>query len=330
MTFAPKELARLVIGSYNEMIKTIPQAFGYVYKVGELVSSNKRHSPVYYANTLYASKLHEYLDENGFDTAISTHLYGAQALSFIRRKHKYPIRSYMVATDYTCIPFFEEIDVDQWIIPHESLRREWMTKSIPDEKIVSLGIPVKKQFRRKTEKSLARDIIGIPQDRSAFLIMSGGVGSGAVLEIVENLIAYAAKPISIVALVGRNSKLHDTLVSKYPQSGSVKAVVYTQEVDVFMDACDVLITKAGGLSTTEAAVKNIPIVHVGAIPGCETRNTLFFRDRGMSMLAENSESAARIAYELAISPVRISAMLAMQRNIINPNAAQDIVDLLVR
>ena len=60
----------------------------------------------------------------------------------------------------------------------------------------------------------------------------------------------------------------------------VLAVPFTDNVQLYMDACDVLLTKPGGLSSTEAAVKNVPMVHTDPIPGCETKNAQFFMDRG--------------------------------------------------
>ena len=95
-----------------------------------------------------------------------------------------------------------------------------------------------------------------------------------------------------------------------------------------MDACDVLLTKPGGLTSTEAAVKNIPIIHTAPIPGCETVNAQFFSQRGLSVCRtvprEIAEAAERLAND---SPLR-EKMLAAQRTQINPLAADMICDLI--
>ena len=95
-----------------------------------------------------------------------------------------------------------------------------------------------------------------------------------------------------------------------------------------MDAADVLFTKPGGLTTSEAAAKNIPLVHTAPIPGCETKNAEFFSSRGMSVVGENIEQEAELAVELLQDREKREVMLRAQREHFHADAAQRICDLL--
>ena len=90
-----------------------------------------------------------------------------------------------------------------------------------------------------------------------------------------------------------------------------------------MDACDVLLTKPGGLSSTEAAVKGVPLVHV-ANPGVEALNAQFFAERGMSIFASSEDSAADNAIRLAADAPARARMLEAQRQYLVRNAAERI------
>ena len=95
-----------------------------------------------------------------------------------------------------------------------------------------------------------------------------------------------------------------------------------------MDAADVLLTKPGGLTTSEAAAKNIPLIHAAPIPGCETKNAEFFSSRGMSVVGTSVEQEAELAVELLQNSEKRGAMLRAQREHFHADAAQRICDLL--
>ena len=126
-------------------------------------------------------------------------------------------------------------------------------------------------------------------------------------------------------MTGRNDKLKDRLDKKYNADSRMRTVAFTKKVELYMAAADVILTKPGGLSSTEAAVVNIPLVHVNAIPGCETCNAHFFSEHGMSLWAKNNYEAVRFAQLLTEDITRSEKMRAAQRKYIYPDAAQTIV-----
>lgn len=117
-----------------------PKMFGAIYKAGEAVDRVRFRSPVYYANTLYAKKLAAYILEEKFDAVVCTHLFAMEALTYIKKRGLLTVPSYGVLTDYTCIPFFEETDVDEYFIPHADLADELCAKGMKKERLIPTGI----------------------------------------------------------------------------------------------------------------------------------------------------------------------------------------------
>ena len=104
---------------------------------------------------------------------------------------------------------------------------------------------------------------------------------------------------------------------------------YTTEVSLYMDACDILFTKPGGLSSTEAAVKGIPMIHSTPIPGWEESNVRFFTDHGLSVFGESPDELVTAALYLLSNPWKREAMLSAQVDTINKHAARDICEKII-
>lgn len=322
--FQSKRARELVASAYNGLIRRAPAAFGMIYRIGAVYESTGLRSPVYYANAHYASTLHDYLQAEQFDGVLSTHLFGLEAVTAIRRRTGAHIPSFGVLTDYTCIPFFAEVDADLYFVPHEQVAAELARKGIPSDRIVASGIPVSRRFRVPVEPEKARMTLGLPLDRKIYLLLTGGVGCGHVCVLCEELLKRIGEDGFLCVLTGRNDALCEQLTERFG-SFPFRAVPFTGDVPLFLRAADAVISKPGGLAATEAAVSNVPLVHFGAIPGCETRNAAFFADHGMSLWAKNGQEAVSCAVELAHDPVRAEQIRQKQRETLSPVAAETVV-----
>ena len=156
LSFGRKHTSRIVSQSYINVASVTPKLFGGIYHLGDFISSSHRKSPVYLANAHYAETLHRYIVENGFDTVLCPHLFPAEALTWARKKLGGTYKFYMVATDYTCIPFTEETEPDAFFIPHADLIPEYEEKGVPRDKLLVTGIPVSRRFPEHMEKAAAR------------------------------------------------------------------------------------------------------------------------------------------------------------------------------
>lgn len=323
--FASERFSEYICNTYVKITLHTPKLFGWSYKVGRDIASPKRKSPVYLANKLYAEALGKYIQENGFDTVIMPHVFPAEAMTALRRAGKCDARLYAVSTDYSCCPFFEEIEVDRYFIPHASLIPQFVERGIPQEKLTVTGIPVSRRFLEKVDKAEARRRLGMPETGNAALIMTGSMGFGNTKAITEELLQCAPQ-MQVVILGGNNETAKADLRKTFASCENVRVEDFTREVPLYMDACDVLFTKPGGLTSTEAAVKNIPIIHTAPIPGCETENLQFFSELGISLARKDVKEAAQAAAALCADPQACSEMAGRQAREINARAAQCIYE----
>ncbi len=159
--------------------------------------------------------------------------------------------------------------------------------------------------------------------------MTGSMGFGAVRPRPEALCGIAPD-VRVVVLTGNNARLREQLCARYGEGGRVRALPFTEEVPRFFAAADAVLTKPGGLTSTEAAVFGVPLIHTDPIPGCETRNAAFFSERGLSVQACGREEIVRAASRLLNDPDACARMRAAQAQTLNRHAASDIADIVER
>ncbi len=329
LSFARGHASRTISGAYIGIATKAPSLFGGIYKLGGLISSSRRKSPVYFANTRYAAALKAYIEGNGFTAVVTPHLFPAETLTCLRRRGELSVPAYAVATDYTCIPFWEETELDGYFLPHEDLIPEFEKKGIPREKLIPTGLPVSGRYSAPADRRGARKKLGLPEDIPVFLVMTGSMGFGDISSFTLDLLLTCPKEARIIILTGNNGPLKDRIDKDFAKESRVGTVPFTKEVPLYMDACDVLLSKPGGLTSTEAAVRNVPLVHTRPIPGCETKNARFFSSRGLSLFAEEPKEAAKAAARLAADRQLQERIRGSQRETIPPRAAEAIVSYLL-
>jgi processive 1,2-diacylglycerol beta-glucosyltransferase len=325
LAFLGDNVSETITNAFVNIALKTPRAFGFMYAAGEFLSSERRKSPVYFANALYAENLHRYLVENDIDAAVCPHLFPAEALTYLRKKHHLSAHTYFVSTDYTCIPFLEETETDAVFTPHADLDPLFVRRGVPAGLLVSSGVPVQGAYAAETNRDDARVALDLPLETPCFLVMTGGEGCGNALEITNKLIGrIGGRDARVVVMTGRNNRLLQSVEGRFAGDARVLAVPFTDQVPLYMDASDVLLTKPGGISSTEAAVKGIPMVHTPPIPGVETLNAQFFAERGMSVLAPDETGAADNAVRLCDDARQRTRMLEAQRQYLHADAADRI------
>ena len=312
----------------NNISTKAPSLFGLMYRAGEKVSSLGVTSPVYLVNMTYGKKLCELINQNAYDAVVCSHLFPMETLTFIRRHFELTARCYAILSDYTCIPFLAETDMDAYFLPHETVKNECARAGIPEEKLVVTGMPVSAAFRTGLTKAEARARLGIPNAARLYLIMTGGIGCGDAMGLCEKLMELPDENALICVLAGRNRELLEQLQAKYDGCPCVMPVAFTDQVSVYMRSADVLLSKAGGISSAEAAVIRVPLVHTMMIPGVETKNAEFFARHGMSLMALNPDQAARYADRIVYDGKTGAQIMENQRAHMPPDGAEKIAEYL--
>lgn len=325
-----KKMAEKINNFYIKPVQKAPTVFGAVYNAGQLYRRLPVRSPVYFANYGMISPMEEYLSRNHFDIIITTHLFPAEILTCMKRKGIHLPKTVFIATDYTCIPFTEETECDAYIIPSDKLKETFADCGLPDEKLYPLGIPVHRRFSQKESGQEACKRLGLAPDKRYILAAGGSMGGGSIKRLIYTLADEAAmrKDTELIVICGSNKRMYDEL--KKQNLSGVTVVGFTLDMAEYMKAADLFVTKPGGLSSTEAAVCGIPLIHVAPIPGCETYNARFFSDYGMSRYCHTSDDELADALKILDSEAERDAMIRNQRKMIRSDAAGRISDFAER
>jgi len=320
------------------IFSTKSSLFERAYKLGGIVSDMSpasMKSPVYFSNKLYAKKLYDFIIDGKYDAVICVHLYPAEALTALKRQAKLSIPAVFVMTDYTCIPFLPETELDKYVIAHHDLIEEYVEKGIPREKIVPVGIPIdEEKFNARVDRAEARkqaeEIFGwkeTPTESNWYLIMSGSMGFGNLGELIDKLLQRTSDDDRIMCVCGRNEELRNQLAEEFKDDKAFEAIGFTDKVALLMDASNVLFSKPGGITSTEAIVKNIPLIHTAPIPGLETFNAKFFHYHNMSYSTVDTTQQAEVAVRICTDAAWRQRMIDAQQRNANHRTCEDITDL---
>ena len=253
------------------------------------------------------------------------HLYPAETLTWMKRSGDALPVTFAIATDYTCIPFWEETDCDFYVVPSEALSGEFVERGVPAGKVLPLGIPVSSAYRQPTTRAEARAALSLPAEGNCILVMGGSMGAGSLIDLTRCLLAQD-ETAHIIVIAGSNERTAAALHELPDPAGRLTILSFTKQVPLYFRACDLLFSKPGGLTSTEAAVSGIPLIHTDPIPGCETVNREYFESRGMSLSARTPEEQVQAGLRILHDPALRDAMLQNQHKGIHPDAADRIYD----
>lgn len=319
-------LSSTVSNTYIHVAQKAPNAFGAVYHIGDLYRKLPFRSPVYFLNAKMARAMEEFLSQHHFDVVFMPHLFPAEILTNMKCRGLDIPRQIFVATDYTCIPFTEETDCDRYVIPSGELSGEFCARGLPRERLCPLGIPVRAAFSAPLTQAQAKEALGLEEGRRYILVSGGSMGAGNLQAAISLLLDhFGSSGTQVIAICGNNRTLYQQL-----QDARLEGLILVGQTDrmaEYMRACDLIITKPGGLSSTEAAVAGSALIHITPIPGCETSNMQFFEERGMAAAVGSLSGELIPTCERLLRPGAREEMIRRQRTFINPRAAADICDL---
>ena len=170
-------------------------------------------------------------------------------------------------------------------------------------------------------------MLGLKTDKKYILIAGGSMGGGKIEKTIEELQNFSSdrEDVELIVICGSNQKLYQK--SQEKNSPGVTVLEHTDRMASYMRASHLFITKPGGLSSTEAAVCHVPILHTSAIPGCESCNADYFAGHGMSISENLTDELPRIVDEVLQNTDKSAEMMTCQKNTINKAAAADICRL---
>ncbi len=313
---------------HTSMYQKHPKVFrrGYDFTQNHNGLTTSKGSIPYKILKLGVERLHDYILKHHITSIICVHPLLMMMVTALLERYPHSCLTAFVATDYTCSPGVKDGHPDLCFISDGSLFDEFSCENIGRKQIVPVGIPVRQQFYQNTEKNAAKQHFGIAGDKTHLLMMCGSMGCGPMEKILEMLRDQSDAYITVVC--GTNQALYNRLTEEYASCTHIQIMGFVKEMSLLMDSADIFVTKPGGLSSTEAAVKCVPMVFVNAVGGCENYNLAFFSDRGGAVTGNNPEETAQLCKELIHDSQKRSAMKNALLQQQMPNAAEMIFETM--
>ena len=213
-------------------------------------------------------------------------------------------------------------------VPTEGAQQALLSGGIEGDSIHVTGLPVGEGFARKpTGRISAQQQLGLPQDRPVVLLVAGGTGA-RYLRTLASKLASSGLPCSLVVVAGRNERLRRRLVDDV-QGLPCRVLGYVTDMSRLMWASDVIVTKAGPSTITEAVNCGLPMVLTGAIPGQEEGNVRYVVSNGIGMLAAEPAEVVRSVAKLLGDQGMVAKMRSAMRSLRRPTAAHEVAQLIL-
>lgn len=310
LSFISQKASRFVSKWHTRFYRRYPKLYKAGYMSAENdAESNDRDNPVYRYMARGARRLDRAIQDGGYDAVVCVHVIPAMMMTELRRQHETGPVFCFVATDYTCSPTVGGCTPDICVIPHEELAEEFVSCGIAREALLAAGIPVRAVFRERGDRAAARSELALPPEGRHIVLMSGSIGCGPMADIAAELEKRMERGDFASVLCGSNRQMLYALRRRGFRR--VEAVGFTNRVHRYMDSADVLVSKPGGISITEAGTRGTPLLLADMVGGCETRNQEFFHAHGWAETCQ-PEDMADAALALLDRPERRQALVAQQ------------------
>ncbi len=310
---------------YKELCNKNPDILGWIYKTLDRPwKYQKRRLAM---DLLNVSPFIKLLTHEKPNLALCTHFLPAEILVYLQKKNILNIPIGVVITDYDAHAMWLYRNVDWYFVACEETKVYLTTLGIPAEIVHITGIPVDPSFGVEKSKSDIRLSLGLDVDTTTILVSAGGFGVGSV-ELMVRTLQNIQHPIQIVVICGKNPQLEQKLKELRHNRHPVKIVGFTTEMDKWMAASDLLVGKAGGLTSSEALASGLILVIVNPVPGQEERNSDHFLENGVAIRCNNPPALAYKIDTLLSDRERFSRMQQNVKHFARPQAAGEIVSIV--
>lgn len=319
-------LAESVSKGYLLSTKSLPKLYGGVYRMAEKRDAdNIANNFSKNFNVMKSKKLAAYILSEKPDVVVCTHIFAGILLTYINRTQPLPCKTVGIVTDFTFHPYWEDSDLDYYVTASELLTHQAGKKGIAEHKVKPIGIPIHPKFASRMDKHKARAALGLPDMRTV-LVMSGSMGYGKIEAEIREL-DKTPMDFQIVSVCGNNERLKRK-IDKLELKKTIYNYGFKDNVDMFMDAADCIVTKPGGLTTSEALAKGLPIIMTNPIPGQEDRNVEFLLNNGAAFRTSSTYTIDEVIYQLFTNQMRRRLLRATVKALGKPNSTKDFAKLL--
>ncbi len=324
--YASNVFHRVASNGYIGMVKVLPQLYKFAYDQAERATKISAFKTWLHRYT--ALNLRQFVAELRPDVVVCTHAFPCGVMAEYKREFHDAPPVVGIVTDFVVHPFWIHRNIDKYAVATAAMRQTLVARGVAPGRVMVTGIPIDSRFADATSKRRARAHIGVAPEATTLLLMGGGLGIGP-LENALLAIDRLRSSVQIVVVVGKNPslerRLHDVAKKLHHR---VTVAGFVENVYDYMRAADILISKPGGLTSSEALVTELPFIILRPLPGQEERNTRYLEERGVGIRVERSRELTATLEELLSSPSTLDKMRRNARSLAHPEAAQSVASII--
>src|SRR3954471_3403735 len=294
LTLTNAAFRKLYGSAYLDLVNHAPHVLGYVYDLMDRPRGpeSKRDRLRLAVERLNLARFTQMLAEGDWDVVVNTHFLPAEVIAGLRRKEGLTLPQITVTTDFETHRLWVNQPCDLYTTATEEGAAYLSHWGVPREHVRVTGIPIHPAFRRPKDRDTCLRNQGLVGDRPILLQLAGGFGVGPIEKLFRAVLDVKV-PLEVVVVAGRNAEARQQLGQvSVPARHRAKVIGFTDQIDELMQVADVVLSKPGGLTTSEVLARGAALAIVNPIPGQETRNSDFLLENGAAIKINNVATMA--------------------------------------
>jgi processive 1,2-diacylglycerol beta-glucosyltransferase len=309
--------------AYLDLVNRAPYVLGYLYDLMDRPRSPRGKSDRLRlaVEKLNLAKFVKFVRQSEADVIVNTHFLPAEIVASLKRQGTIQTPQMTATTDFETHRLWVNQPCEHYFAATEEGAAYLAHWGVPRGDVTVSGIPIHPAFSRPVERAerLARQ--GLVGQRPVVLQLAGGFGVGPVEKLLAAILAVET-PLEVAVVAGRNEELRGRLEAvEPPPRHRLKVFGFTREMHDLMAVADVVISKPGGLTSSEALACGAALAVVNPIPGQESRNSDFLLEHGAAIKINNVATLPDKLGRLLAEPERLAAMKENARRLGRPEAA---------
>lgn len=309
--------------TYTFLVSKVPSAWGFFFGLLDIPSLQgffRFIRRVY--NSLNARSLEQFLKKEQFDYIVTTHFLSEEVVSSLKGRGKIKSKLVAVITDFDVHKIWVAKHVDSYAVASTWTKNKLRSLGIFERQIFVTGIPTDEKFSQNYDMKELKKKFNLKEDTFTVLMATGSFGFGPIEELIK-----ALKGFQVIVVCGHNKDLYSRLTEKKYEG--VKVCGLVDNMYEMMAVANVMVTKPGGLSISEALVSQLPMIFFNPIPGQETNNMKILAQHGIGASPRDIQDIVEEVKKLQSSQDMYLTLLKRTRLLAYPNAVKDIIKLIV-
>jgi len=320
-------LERIINRTYTSIIKRTPEVWEYLYDNPKVVKNTQALKEMMHRYN--SNKMRTLIEDFKPDVVVCTQAFPCGMVADYKVSFNSAMPLVGVLTDFYPHSYWIYNTVDIYAVASSDARDRLLANGVSESKIRVTGIPIDTKFSVLYSRKTLLGDLGLDDSKKTILLMGGSGGLGPIKRVVFAL-NKVKHDIQIIVVTGTNSRLNNYLRRREKKFLKKTIIIgYTDNVDQLMSVSDIIITKPGGLTVSEALAKNVPIIIINPIPGQEAKNTEFLLKQGAAVKAANEQDAAILVDNLCGAAVKLEDMKRSTMQISRPDSALDLADIIL-